>query len=305
MARNKKGTVPPKRSVARRRRKASASKHAPRASNSLVRLLGLLDLFTPAAPVWSTDALIRSHGMSRSTGYRYIKALNDVGLLAAVSNGYHILGPRIIELDRQIRQCDPLYIAGGPVLKQLVAATGHSALICTLFSSSVLCVREEITPDSPPNVLTRGQRRPLFQGAASKIILPYLRPHQLRTLYAKHARTIATSGLGSDWASFRTTLAEIRRNGYLLTIGEFNPGVIGISAPIFNRSRNILGSIGITGAEAKFNREEIDRIAPLVVKAAHQVTERISIISIDMDRPPRAVGAVARSLDTKGYQGGS
>lgn len=288
MAKAKRSTVLPKRRAVRRVRKTG--KRKAETSNSLVKLLGFLDNFTPAAPVWSTDAIIRSHGMTRSTGYRYIKALNDVGLLAAVSNGYYILGPRIIELDRQIRQCDPLYIAGGSAMKQLVAATGHSALLCALFSSSVFCVREELTADSPPNLFTRGQRRPLFQGAASKIILPYLRPHQLRSLYAKHAKTIATSGLGSDWASFRAILAKIRRDGYLLTIGEFNPGVIGISAPIFNRSRDILGSIGITGAEAKFNRKELDRIAALVVKAANQVTERIGVISIGMDRPPRAVG---------------
>lgn len=259
-------------------------------SNSLVRLLSLLDLFTPAAPAWPIDALIRSHGMSRSTGYRYVKALNDAGLLAAVSNGYYILGPRIIELDRQIRQCDPLYIAGGPVMKQLVAATGLSVLLCALFSGTVLCIREELTSASPANLFTRGQRRPLFQGAASKTILPYLRPYQLRSIYAKHAKTIATSGLGSDWDSFRTALAKMRRDGYVLTVGEFNPGVFGIFAPIFNRSGHILGSIGIAGSEEKLTRGEIDRLSPLVIKAADKITERISAMSLGMDRPPRAVG---------------
>src|SRR5258706_7932684 len=100
------------------------------ASNSLARTVGLLNLFTPAAPMWSTDDLIQSHGMSRSSGYRYIKALADVGLIAPVSNGYYILGPRIVELDRQIRQCDPVYIAGGPIMKHLVETTGRSALLC-------------------------------------------------------------------------------------------------------------------------------------------------------------------------------
>ena len=269
---------------------AKARKPKAVASNSLARLLEILDLFSPAAPAWSTDALIRSRAMSRSSGYRYIKALNDVGLLAAVSNGYYILGPRIIELDRQIRQCDPMYVAGGPVLKQLVAATGHSALMCSLFRDSVLCIREELTSNSPPNIFTRGQRRPLFQGAASKIILPYLRSHQLRSLYAKHSKTIATCGLGPDWVSFRATLAKIRRDGYVMTAGEFNPGVIGISAPIFNRTGHILGSIGITADEGNFNRGQLDRIAAFVTKAAKQVTERISVISSGTDRPPRAVG---------------
>ena len=261
--------------------------------NSLVRMLGLLDLFTPAAPAWSTEGLIRSLGVSRSTGYRYIKALADSGLLAPVSNGHHILGPRIVELDRQIRQCDPLYNAAGPAMKRLVASSRQSALLCALFSGSVLCVREELTRDSPPSLFTRGQRRPLFQGAASKIILPYLRPYQLRSLFEKHGKTIATSGLGSDWASFRANLTKIRRAGFVITIGEFNPGVIGISAPIFNRSGQILGSIGVAGDESKFSRSELDRVAMLVKSAAEQVNERIGVISVGTDRPARAVGRSA------------
>ncbi|MDR6478850.1 DNA-binding IclR family transcriptional regulator [Burkholderia sp. OAS925] len=260
------------------------------ASNSLARTLGILNLFTPAAPLWSTEAIIQSHGMSRSSGYRYIKALADVGLIAPVSNGYYILGPRIVELDRQIRQCDPLYIAGGPVMKELVTETKHSAHLCALFSGAVLCVRERLTDDSPANLFTRGQTRPLFQGAASKIILPYLRPHQLRSLHAKHASAIAAAGLGSDWSAFRATLAKIRTAGYTMTVGEFNPGVIGISAPVFNSEGHILGSIGIAGAESHFTRAEKDRCVTAVIQAGEQISERIGAISVGIDRPARAVG---------------
>ena len=270
--------------------KARAIRRTKDGSNSLVRLLGLLDLFTPAAPAWSTDSLIQSLGMSRSNGYRYIKALSDVGLLAPVADGHYVLGPRIVELDRQIRQCDPLYNAAGPAMKHLVSESRHSALLCALFSGTVLCVREELTPDSPPTLLTRGQRRPLFRGAASKIILPYLRPYQLRSLYEKHAKTIATSGLGSGWASFRDHLAKIRRAGVVITVGEFNPGVIGISAPIFNRKGQILGSIGVAGAESKFNRAALDSVSKLVKAAAEEVNERIAMISVGTDRPARSVG---------------
>jgi DNA-binding IclR family transcriptional regulator len=259
-------------------------------SNSLERMLSLLDLFTPAAPAWPSDALIRALGTSRSTGYRYIKALADVGLLAPVSNGHYTLGPRIIELDLQIRHCDPLYRAGGPVLKKMVQECQLSAILCALFSGSVLCVREELAPDSPAHLFSRGQKRPLFRGAASKIILAHLGPHQLRSIYGKHKNTIATSGLGADWASFRENLAEIRRAGFAKTIGEFNPDVIGIAAPIFNKSGQILGSIGVAGSESRFNRDDVERIVAIVKDAAKQVTDRVGVIAVGTDRPARAVG---------------
>ncbi|MBB3527015.1 IclR family transcriptional regulator [Rhizobium sp. BK456] len=259
-------------------------------SNSLVRMLSLLDLFTAAAPAWSSDGLIRALGTSRSTGYRYIKALADIGMLAPVANGHYTLGPRIIELDLQIRHCDPLYKAAGPTLKNLVKETNLSAVLCALFSGSVLCVREELAPDSPAHLFSRGQRRPLFRGAASKIILAHLGPHQLRSIYAKHRSSIATSGLGADWDAFREKLADIRRAGYAKTIGEFNPDVIGIAAPIFNKAGQILGSIGVAGADSNFNREEIDRVVGIVRDAGRQVTDRVGVIAVGTDRPARAVG---------------
>ena len=254
-------------------------------------MLGLFDLFTPAAPAWSSDALIRSLGMSRATGYRYIKALADVGLLTPVLNGHYILGPRIIELDLQIRQCDPLYTAAGPAMKELVRASQHSVVVCALFSGSVLCVREELTPDSPVHLFSRGQRRSLFRGAASKIILAHLGSYQLRSLYAKHANAIATSGLGSDWDTFRANLGKIRRAGVVTTVGEFNAGVLGVAAPIFNRSKQILGSIGVAGLASKFDRADIERVATLVKMSAAQVSERIGLISTGTDRPARAVAS--------------
>jgi DNA-binding IclR family transcriptional regulator len=168
--------------------------------------------------------------------------------------------------------------------------TGCSAQVCALYSNMVLCVREELTADSPPNILSRGQQRPLLLGASSKCILAYLRPHQLRSIYGKYAKAIAAAGLGADWTDFRAALARIRSDGYAHTVGEINPGVFGLAAPIFNRSGHILGSLGIAASAARFKRSEIDGVAKHVVAAAAQVTERIGNINIGTDRPPRAVG---------------
>lgn len=174
------------------------------AQNSLARMLGLLDLFTPSATVRPVTDLVNYLGTSRSTSYRYIKALHEAGLIEAVANGHYVLGPRIVEFDRQIRMSDPLYKGGAQVLRPLVDLTTHSALLCALYSDSVMCIRDEQAPDSPPNIFSRGQRRPLFAGAASKIILPYVPPHRLRSIFKQHQRAIAIAGLGTDWQGSRS-----------------------------------------------------------------------------------------------------
>jgi DNA-binding IclR family transcriptional regulator len=261
--------------------------------SSFERMLGLLDLFTPSAPVRPVTDLFNYLGTSRSTSYRYIKALHAAGLIEAVANGRYVLGPRIVEFDRQIRMADPLYKSGAHVLHPLVELTGHSALLCALYSDSVMCIREELAEGSPPNLFTRGQRRPLFSGAASKIILPYVPPHRLRSIFQQHQRTIALAGLGTDWQSFRDNMAAIRRDGYILSHGEFNPGVFGVSAPVFNADGLVVGSIGIAGSEERLDRKKLPAYCEAVVNAGKRLSEILADEDADLIRPPRAFGSVS------------
>ena len=272
------------------KRRLRPSKKPREPVSSLHKMLSVLDLFTPSEPVWSTNDIIAALGTSRSTAYRYIRGLHEIGLLGAVGNGFYVLGPRIIELDLQIRSCDPLYRAGKGVLEQLVKETSHSALLCMLFSSSLLCIAEHRAPSSKETLFSRGQRRPLFRGAMSKIILPYLPSHRLRNIYTRNQKTIADAALGRSWEEFKEALSKIRRDGYAMTYGEFNPGIIGIAAPVFNSERLVIGSVGVAWRKKRASDGDLSRIIASVQDAANEITRRIAKMTDAMAMPPRAVG---------------
>lgn len=257
--------------------------------NSLEKMLSLLDLFTPATAVWSTEGLLEATGCTRSTGYRYIKTLQDFGYLAPVGNGSYILGPRVLELDRTTRLTDAVYNAGGTIMKALSERTGHSALLCVLYKDSVMCVRDELAPNAPPGIFGRGQKRPLFAGAASKVILAHLPSHQLRSLFDKHGPAIAAAGLGSTWEEFRSALRAIRDKGFCITRGEFTAGITGISAPLFNAEGAVLGSLGIAGRFGRTAHAQLDELAGLIVQAARETSTQIARAK-GINLPARAVG---------------
>jgi DNA-binding IclR family transcriptional regulator len=242
---------------------------------SLAKTFQILDLFSEAHPVWSTPDILEALDVSRSTGYRYIKALHDAGLLTSVTNGHYSLGPRIIEMDLQIRLTDPLLLASRGVLEGLVESIGHSALLCTAYRDSVLCIGESRAPDSPVNRFSRGQRRPLFQGAVSKVILAHLPHHRLKAIFARQSEEIARAGLGDTWKDFRGTLGQIKRDGHLLTLGEFNPGVYGVAAPVLNEQRTALGSVGVAWDERERREVKVEDAVLAVKRAATTISERL------------------------------
>lgn len=247
----------------------------PDSAGSLARMLTILELFTEKDPVWSTADLIDALETSRSTGYRYIKTLHDAGLLTTVRNGYYSLGPRIIEMDLQIRQTDPLLLASHGVLEDLVENVGHSALLLTAFRDSVLCIGECRAPSSPANRFSRGQRRPMFQGAGSKVILAYLPHHRLKAIYPRHTEEIERAGLGTTWSEFRKALGEIKKDGYLLTRGEFNPGVYGVAAPILTDQKTSIGSVGVAWDE-HVRDINVQQAIEAVKKAATTISDRLT-----------------------------
>ncbi|MFE5837480.1 IclR family transcriptional regulator [Arthrobacter sp. NPDC056493] len=249
----------------------------PDSASSLAKMLNILQLFSESEPVWSTAAIIEALETSRSTGYRYIKTLHDAGLLNATRNGYYSLGPGIIEMDLQIRLTDPLLLASHGVLEDLVDKIGHSALLCTAYGDSVLCVGEARGPLSPENRFSRGQRRPLLGGGSvSKVILAYLPHHRLKAIYPRQRAEIENAGLGSTWSSFRATLGEIKKDGHLLTMGEFNPGVYSVAAPILTDQKTALGSVGVAWDEHVRRDVDVPRAVLAVKQAAMTISERMT-----------------------------
>jgi len=258
--------------------------------SSLEKMLSLLDVFTPAAPVWATEDLIRYSGSPPSTCYRYIKILHNAGFLARVANGSYVLGPRIMELDRTMRSCDPVYVAGSPVIRRLTQETGYSSLLCILFSDSIMCVQQELGEHAPPQLFNRGQRRPLVAGASAKAILAYLPMHQLRTLFARHRKSIAAVGLGADWERFKRALKQIRQDGYVITTGDYNPGITSIAAPLFNREGEVLGSVALAGSVDRIDVAEFRGHTADVLAAGREISARIAATGNVVDLPARAVG---------------
>jgi DNA-binding IclR family transcriptional regulator len=258
--------------------------------SSLEKMLGLLNVFTTEQPIWSSEDLIRHVGSPASTCYRYLKVLHRAGFLSRVANKSYVLGPRVMELDRVSRESDPVYLAGSPVGQGLTLETGHSSLLCILFSDSVMCVQQTRGRDVPAGLFARGQRRPLVAGASAKSILAHLPMHQLRILYSRHAAAVADVGLGDDWEAFKSELKQIRQRGYSMTVGDYNAGIVSIATPIFNREGEVLGSLALAASVSLVTSDAFRLFAPQIVEAGKDVSARIAANESVVALPARAIG---------------
>lgn len=254
------------------------------------KMLALLDAFSVDAPVWSADELAARFELPASTCYRYLKSLHRAGLLARVGSGSYVVGPRVLALDRISRLSDPVYSVGSPVIAALARKTGFSTLLSVLYSDSVMCVQQVATDDAPAGLFGRGQQRPLVAGASANIILAFLPPHQLRSVFNKQKDRIAAAGLGPDWDSLRAQLGAIRGLGYSFSAGEYRPGIAGLAAPLFNKDGEVLGSVALATSTRSPRLKEFKALAPALMKAATEISRGIAASANVVDLPARAVG---------------
>jgi len=200
---------------------------------AITRVLGILDLFTPEAPVWTVDMLMVRLQLARATIYRYIRALCDSGYLVASADAGYVLGPRFIEFDRNIRLGDPLLHIVPPYMAELREVVNGGQLLCAFYGLRVLTVLQDRTDPDITMSMERGRPFPLFKGSPSRVILAHLPTYQLRNLALHHQADIAAAGLGATWSEFRDGMRAIRRAGYLVA-SDIDKALVGISAPIFH-----------------------------------------------------------------------
>ncbi len=250
--------------------------------SSLERLLSILDLYTEAEPVWTLEEIASEMGFTRSTTYRYVKELCDSGLLLSIGKGAHVLGPRIIEFDRQIRNCDPLVAAANDVLPARIGSRNPGLfLVCSLYGEKVLCIHQEPVISDFSVSYTRGRPMPLFYGATAKVILAYLPERRLSKLFLNHRLEISKAGLGDEWDEFRANLKAIRQAGYVVSRGEVDPGYYALGVPIIAGENKVIGSL--TLVEHDRGQPFPDETIAEVTEAGHQLSERIGHILDDHD----------------------
>lgn len=211
-------------------------------TNRMLRILGLFGLERRViTPEW----LMAELGVSRASVYRDLGQLAHAGMLERVADRGYVLGPMVVELDRQIRLADPLLEAAQELPGKLADETGGTILLCRFHGSKVMCIHQ-VNGRNPALSVSyeRGRAMPLYRGATSKIILAHLPQNQLKLLWNTERATLVEAGLPDDFAQLAQVLLALRTTGYCITEGEVDPDAVGFAVALRD-GEHLLGSLSV------------------------------------------------------------
>lgn len=246
-----------------------------KADSSLARMLSVLDLFSDQRLHWNAEDISEALGVSLPTSYRYVKTLSDAGMLRRGPDAQFTLGPRIVVLDHYIRQADPVLQRGIPFMRELVNQTGFDCVVSGLYGDQLLDTHREYGSMPADQSYGRGRPRPLFLGAAAKVILAGMPPPQLHRLLDSHVAEVAAAGLPTDWPAFRRYYSQIRKDGHYFSNGELEANLAAIAVPLYQLDGSVIGALSLVTTVQRMAVIDLSKLTPLIQRAAQEISARL------------------------------
>jgi DNA-binding IclR family transcriptional regulator len=205
--------------------------------------------------------LVTATGLSRPTVHRLAQALAHHRLVGKDIHGRFVLGSRLVELASAAGE-DRMISAAGPLLLQLRDATGESAQVFRRQGDHRVCVASAERPVGLRDTIPVGTQLSMRAGSAAQVLLAW----------EDHERLLE----GLNNARFTPTiLAGVRRRGWAQSLGEREPGVASVSAPVRGPSGRVIAAVSISGPIERLTRTPGKLHSDIVCQTANQLSESL------------------------------
>lgn len=198
---------------------------------SVGRALAILGCFQENDDGLTISKIARRTCMYKSTVLRLAETLCAWRYLQKGRDGLYRVGPEPFYLGRLYRNSFQLGDVVEPLLKRLVAKTGETASVYVRDGDERVCLYRLESPRSVRHSVVEGQRLPLESGAAGKALLAF-------------------SGEQGD------AFDVIRAQGFAVSVGERDPLVASIAAPLWRGEAELVGVLALSGPRERFQPQE-------------------------------------------------
>lgn len=199
-------------------------------------------------------------GLPRATAHRLAVGLEVHRLLRRGSDGRWRPGAALAELAGGA--VDPLLDAASSVLPRLRDRTGESVQLYRRDGAQRVCISTAEPPSGLRDTVPVGARLPMTAGSGAKVLAAWTDPATQRALL-------------TDAVFGERALLEVRRRGWAQSVGEREPGVASVSAPVRDANGAVVAAVSVSGPIDRMGRRPGARWAADLLAAADALQARL------------------------------
>lgn len=263
-------------------RTAKATRGRPRGAatpatsvQALDRALHLLDLLAQSDGI-TLSALAQASGLAASTVHRLLTTLAAHGHVAASEEDQTwVIGVEAFRVGQAFQRRFKAATMGRPVMRALMEATGETANIGIFEGGDVVFISQVESHEPIRAFFRAGERRSAHASGIGKALLAEMPRERVERLIRDKGLERFTDATLTDPAGLFADLDDIRRRGWSVDDEERSRGMRCIAAPIFDANGEAIAGLSISGPSQRLERERIERLGPMVRRAAAEITRAI------------------------------
>jgi DNA-binding IclR family transcriptional regulator len=205
-------------------------------------------------------------GIHKSKAFSILNTLEEYGFVKKYPNrkGY-VLGPGLLTLSGKMLETLNLPRLTEPVLHDLAKNVRATVTLGIIADDKTYIVAEYLGSPGIGVSSPIGYVTPITYGAHGKAIAAFLPENELQTLLENKDLYFYGRPEKYNKTRLQNELIQCRRKGFALELGDIQPGMNAIAAPIIYQNNYPVGYLTIVGF---FTEEEAQKLGPMAVDAA-------------------------------------
>jgi len=247
---------------------------------SVDRTLDVLESLATRRGATGISELSQLVGLHVSTVHRLLATLVDRGYVRQDpdSSRYH-LGSRIFTLASEADLHLDLRLVARPYLERMMRNSGETANLVTASEREVVYLDQVASMHLVKMFTSPGMRAPLYCTGTGKVMLAFrdaefAEPVLAGPMRRYTARTLVTR------SALETELATIRKQGYSVDNAEMGDGVRCLAVPVFDRRRDCVGAMSVSGPTTRMTPERVEKLAPVARAIAEDLSRQLGFEAV-------------------------
>jgi DNA-binding IclR family transcriptional regulator len=243
---------------------------------SVKRATDIISLFTSAQTSLGITQIAAALSLNKATAWGLVTTLEKQGFLQQDPDTQkYAVGSKLFELGMVYIGSLEINAKATRTAHGLASRTGLTARVGIWDRGAVLITLLALPKAEDSLSHQMGPRVPAYCSAIGKAILAFLEPDELREYLAgmelgRHApATIVTP------EELLKDMEKTRERGYSISGEEMIPGLTALGAPVFGRTRRVVGAISISDAPTVLGGKRTGKVAGELLRAAAEISREM------------------------------
>lgn len=242
-------------------------------SQSLDRGLRILDEI--AAGRTSLTEIAQSLEVHKATALRLLATLQQHHFVYRVDPSHYRLGRRLFDLAAFALDSRQVVARARAAMHTVAQATGRGCYLATLEDDEVVVVEVDSGRGFLQTLPRIGEALPLHATAGGKVLLSGLPTSRLDAHLSRIPLTAYTERTTTDIEVLRTMAATVAAEGFALEMGEFQPHLGAVAAPVRDFSGSVVAALAVTVPSVLFVEQELAKYVPDLLAGAAEASREL------------------------------